>query len=215
MVLGERVGHFITLLGDVGRRGPRRDKNPCGSEEDAADWSAAAIDRREESALSTVRHQLYSRYEQAWHWFRPPRRARAADSHRPGNSCPRAVGWLPFATAVQIHNILGFLLLANAFLGVFRHYRHLRACPPVPPKPQEFGARAVRQMVLSPAASSATKTQPMAKVQEQRLAPLQQITYLIILNILLPLRVTAGLLIWGARPGRRRSRRWAGCPSSA
>ena len=38
---------------------------------------------------------------------------------------------------------------------------------------------------------------PLEKTKENRLNPLQQITYLAILNILLPAQVVTGVLIWG------------------
>ncbi len=147
--------------------------------------------------MSIVRHQLYSRYERAWHWFQAATVGllilTGLAIHAPG-----AVGWLPFATAVEIHNILGFLLLANAFLGVF-YYVTTGMIRQYLPKPQEFRAQAVRQIWFYLRGIFRGEPQPMAKVQEQRLTPLQQITYLIILNILLPLQVLTGLLIWGAQ----------------
>jgi thiosulfate reductase cytochrome b subunit len=38
---------------------------------------------------------------------------------------------------------------------------------------------------------------PLEKTKERRLNPLQQVTYLAILNILLPAQVITGVLIWG------------------
>ncbi len=38
---------------------------------------------------------------------------------------------------------------------------------------------------------------PLQKTKQSRLNPLQQITYLAILNILLPAQVVTGVLIWG------------------
>jgi thiosulfate reductase cytochrome b subunit len=40
---------------------------------------------------------------------------------------------------------------------------------------------------------------PFEKVPEKKLNPLQQVTYLMILNILLPLQVLTGVVMWGAQ----------------
>ncbi|MEK6220642.1 MAG: cytochrome b/b6 domain-containing protein, partial [Chloroflexota bacterium] len=40
---------------------------------------------------------------------------------------------------------------------------------------------------------------PFEKTREKRLNPLQKITYFGILNVLLPLQVITGILIWGAQ----------------
>jgi len=43
----------------------------------------------------------------------------------------------------------------------------------------------------------AGKPHPLEKTRENKLNPLQQVTYLAILNILLPAQVITGVLIWG------------------
>lgn len=147
--------------------------------------------------MSRVRYQLYSYYERVWHWLQGAAivllMMTGLAIHAPGY-----FGWLPFATAVQVHNILGFLLIANAFLGMFyyvttgtiRHYL---------PEPQDFMALAARQTRFYLRGMFRGEPHPLAKTPQRRLNPLQQVTYLIILNVLLPLQLVTGLLMWGAQ----------------
>jgi len=41
------------------------------------------------------------------------------------------------------------------------------------------------------------ETPPLEKTKANKLNPLQQVTYLVILNILLPAQIITGVLIWG------------------
>ncbi len=40
---------------------------------------------------------------------------------------------------------------------------------------------------------------PVEKTRQQKMNPLQQVTYFAILNVLLPLQILTGILIWGAQ----------------
>lgn len=140
---------------------------------------------------------LYSPYERIWHWLQAAAigllTLTGLAIHAPG-----LVGWLPFATAVQVHNILGFLLIANAFLGMF-YYVTTGTIRQYLPRPQDFVSLAVRQAWFYLHGMFRGEPHPLEKAAQRRLNPLQQVTYLVILNVLLPLQMTTGLLIWGAQ----------------
>ncbi len=138
-----------------------------------------------------------SRYERAWHWFQAVAIGLLTITglaiHGPGG-----FGWLPFATAVQVHNILGFLLIANALLGMF-YYVTTGTIRQFLPEPYDFVAMAARQARFYLRGIFRGEPHPLERDRERRLNPLQQITYLIILNVLLPLQMVTGLLMWGAQ----------------
>jgi thiosulfate reductase cytochrome b subunit len=65
------------------------------------------------------------------------------------------------------------------------------------PDPEGFVGRALEQAAFYTRGIFAGDAHPLEKTKENRLNPLQQITYLAILNILLPAQVVTGVLIWG------------------
>jgi thiosulfate reductase cytochrome b subunit len=147
--------------------------------------------------MNTVRYQLYSRYERIWHWFQAVviglLMLTGLAIHAPDH-----FGWIPFAAAVQVHNVLGFLLIANAFLGLF-YYVTTGSIRQYLPEPHDFVSLAVRQAWFYLRGMFRGEPHPLEKLPERRLNPLQQVTYLVILNVLLPLQLVTGLLMWGAQ----------------
>jgi Ni/Fe-hydrogenase b-type cytochrome subunit len=147
--------------------------------------------------MSTVRYRLYSPYERVWHWCQAIAigllMVTGLAIHTPSYS-----GWFPFAVAVQAHNILGFLLIANAFLGMF-YYVTTGAIRQYLPEPHDFVSLAARQGWFYLRGMFRGEPHPLEKVPARRLNPLQQVTYLVILNVLLPLQMVTGLLMWGAQ----------------
>ena len=53
---------------------------------------------------------------------------------------------------------------------------------------------------------------PFEKVPERKLNPLQQVTYFGILNVLLPLQILTGILMWGAQRWPEIAARLGGLP---
>ena len=151
--------------------------------------------------MSLAHGQLYSPYERVWHWCQAVAIglmiATGLAIHAPGY-----FGWLPFAMAVQVHNLLGFLMIANAFLGMF-YYVTTGTIRQYLPEPRDFISLAGRQARHYLRGMFRGEPHPLAKSAERRLNPLQQATYLVILNVLLPLQMATGLLFWGAQ-------RWPG-----
>ena len=119
--------------------------------------------------MSTVRYQLYSHYERVWHWCQAIAiglmMATGLAIH-----APNYFGWLPFAVAVQAHNILGFLLIANAFLGMF-YYVTTGAIRQYLPEPHDFVSLAARQARFYLHGMFRGESHPLEKVPARRLNP--------------------------------------------
>jgi thiosulfate reductase cytochrome b subunit len=144
-----------------------------------------------------VRQQLYSWYERLWHWLQAAAILLLVLTGVAIHA-PDRLGWLPFATAVRVHNLLGFFLLANAFLGMF-YYVTTGTIRQYIPEPRDFVSLAVRQAMFYLRGMFRGEPHPLDKTTERRLNPLQQVTYLAILNVLLPLQMITGLLMWGGQ----------------
>jgi thiosulfate reductase cytochrome b subunit len=147
--------------------------------------------------MNMVSYRLYSRYERVWHWCQGIGigllMATGLMIHT-----REYFGWISFATTVRLHNLLGLLLIANAFLGVF-YYVTTGTIRQYVPERRGFIELATRQARFYLRGMFRGEPHPVEKSRTRRINPLQQVTYLIILNILLPLQITTGLLMWGAQ----------------
>ena len=151
--------------------------------------------RRPHQHGATRRVYMYDAYERIWHWLQASAILLLIFTgliiHK-----PQIFGMFSFAYVVQVHNVLGFILLINAALALFYTVasgtirRFL-------PEPNDFFGRAIAQAMYYSRGIFAGERHPLEKTKENRLNPLQQITYLAILNILLPAQVITGVIIWG------------------
>jgi len=151
--------------------------------------------RRPRPQHPTRRVFLYDAYDRIWHWLQASVILLLIFTgliiHK-----PQFFGMFSFAYIVQMHNVLGFILLINAALALFYTVasgtirRFL-------PEPSGFFGRALAQTAYYTRGIFAGAPHPLHKTRENRLNPLQQITYLAILNVLLPAQVVTGVLIWG------------------
>ena len=145
--------------------------------------------------MTVVRLQLYSLYERVWHWLQAlviiVLLGTGLEIHDPD-----AVHVFGFSRAVSIHTVMGFLLLANALFALF-YQLATRKIQAYLPEPRDFFSQAIAQTGYYLKGIFRGDPHPLERSAEKRLNPLQQVTYLAILNILLPLQVLTGLLIWG------------------
>ncbi|RPH94537.1 MAG: hypothetical protein EHM68_14010 [Lysobacterales bacterium] len=158
----------------------------------------------------TRRVYMYDAYERIWHWLQASAIllliATGLIIHK-----PHLFGMFSFAYVVRVHNVLGFILLINAALALFYTVasgtirRFL-------PEPKDFFGRAVAQAMYYTKGIFAGQPHPLEKTRENRLNPLQQITYLAILNVLLPAQVVTGILIWGMQEWPRLATALGGLP---
>jgi thiosulfate reductase cytochrome b subunit len=146
--------------------------------------------------MSVEQKRIYTTYERTWHWVQTLSMlvllATGFHIHSPVR--------LPvpdLATMVWIHNVFGFILIGNAFLGLF-YYVTTGAIGQYVPQREGLVARVIAQAKYYTGGIFRGEPHPIRKTPEQRLNPLQQLTYLALLNVLLPLQIASGLLMWGA-----------------
>jgi thiosulfate reductase cytochrome b subunit len=146
-----------------------------------------------------VRVELYSLYQRVWHWLQAfvilGLLWTGLGLHNPG----LATG-LAFETALRVHIVLGVALIANAVLGLFYHLTTGRLREYVP-EPQDFFSLAFRQAKYYLHGIFRGAPHPFQRRPGRKLNPLQQVTYLAILNLLLPLQAITGVLLWAAPAG--------------
>jgi len=141
------------------------------------------------------RVHMYDAYERLWHWLQASAILILLFTgliiHK-----PHFFAIFSFPYMVNVHNVLGFILLINAALALFYNLASGEIRQYLP-KPRGFIHRSLAQAMYYSQGIFAGKAHPLEKSKDNKLNPLQQITYLAILNILLPAQVITGVLIWG------------------
>ncbi|WP_457566421.1 cytochrome b/b6 domain-containing protein [Caldithrix abyssi] len=102
-----------------------------------------------------------------------------------------------FTASVYIHKALGFLLLGNAFLGFFYHIS-TGLIKQFIPRPRGFFDGLFLQARYYLYGIFKGEPHPFEKTPLHKLNPLQKIVYFGLLNVLLPLQVLTGVLMWGS-----------------
>ena len=90
------------------------------------------------------------------------------------------------------------MLLINAVLAVFYHVASGEVRQFIP-RPQGFFDRAITQAIYYVKGIFKGQPHPFEKDTRHKLNPLQQVTYFGILNVLLPLQILTGIIIWGVQ----------------
>ncbi len=140
---------------------------------------------------------MYTFYERLWHWTQAIAIILLILTgiviHRPD-----MFGGVDFGAMVPVHNVLGFLLLFNAFFALF-YFLAGERIQQFLPEPKGFFYQAIQQAMYYARGIFRGEPHPFEKDERHKMNPLQQATYLVILNILLPLQILTGILIWGAQ----------------
>jgi thiosulfate reductase cytochrome b subunit len=164
--------------------------------------------RRAPAQRQYDRVYMYDAYERLWHWLQAGTILLLLFTglviHKPDlfgifsfpYLVPDLFGIFSFPYLVTVHNVLGFIVLINAALALFYNLASGEIRQYLP-EPKGFIARSVKQALYYSRGIFAGEPHPLEKSREHKLNPLQQITYLGVLNILLPLQVITGVLIWG------------------
>ncbi len=140
---------------------------------------------------------LYSLHERIWHWLQA---AGIGFLILTGFAIhyPDRFGVLgSMANAVRWHTWIGVALVVNAFLGIFYHataekYHHFL------PRMDDFTDAAIRQAHFYFYGIFQGEKHPLETDPRRKLNSLQKITYLLLLNVLLPFQIVTGVLLWGA-----------------
>ncbi|NOY55231.1 MAG: hypothetical protein GXP34_04510 [Actinobacteria bacterium] len=145
----------------------------------------------------TVLVHIYEPYERFWHWLQAVAIillvVTGAIIHWPGAVSPRG-----FTRLVITHNVMAAILVANALLSIVWHVAS-GAIRQYIPRPRGFFDQAVRQAVFYVQGIFRGEPHPFEKDARHKMNPLQQMTYVVILNVLLPLQMITGIMIWGAQ----------------
>ncbi len=140
---------------------------------------------------------LYTFYERLWHWTQAIAIIllilTGTVIHRPD-----VFGAIDLGVMVPVHNVLGFLLLFNAFFALF-YFLAGHTVQQFLPEPKGFFHQALQQAMFYGRGIFKGEPHPFEKNEKRKMNPLQQMTYLVILNVLLPLQIITGILIWGAQ----------------
>jgi len=140
---------------------------------------------------------MYTAYERFWHWLQAAAIIMLIFTGLIIH-LPDSFSMFNFWLAVQIHNIVAFTLLVNAFLAAFYHFASGEIRQYLP-EPKGFLSQAIEQSLYYLQGIFKNTPHPFEKSAYKKLNPLQQVTYLVILNILLPLQIVTGILMWGAQ----------------
>lgn len=148
-----------------------------------------------------ARIYLHTAYERLWHWWQAAVIClllfTGLELHLPGR-----MHVLGFSRAGALHDFAALLLVLNAALGLIYELSSGRIKSYFP-EPRDFTLLAAKQAMYYVRGIFKREPHPIAKSGEKRLNPLQQLTYLAILNVLLPTQMLTGFLMWGAE-------RWPG-----
>ena len=140
---------------------------------------------------------MYGVYERFWHWLQTFVIVLLLFTgliiHRPD-----IFGVFSFRNIVLVHNVLAALLVINAGLSLFYHLASGEIKQFIP-RPYGFFDQAITQAKYYLQGIFKGEGHPFEKTQQKKLNPLQQITYFAILNVLLPLQIITGALMWGVQ----------------
>jgi len=153
---------------------------------------------------------MYGVYERLWHWLQTVAILLLVFTgliiHKPDKFSIFA-----FEYVVQIHNIVAALLVINAALSLFYHLVSGEIRQYLP-QPYGFFDDTIVQAKYYLNGIFNGAAHPFEKTPQRKLNPLQQITYFGILNVLLPLQILTGILMWGAQQWPEIAARAGGLP---
>jgi formate dehydrogenase gamma subunit len=103
-----------------------------------------------------------------------------------------------FETAVDIHSWTGFILLANYFIWLTYYLLTLKIKIYIPPlhHPIEFAKKAIRQAKFYGFGIMVGDQNPHHSTPDNKFNPMQQVSYLMIMALLIPVQIITGLFLW-------------------
>jgi Ni/Fe-hydrogenase b-type cytochrome subunit len=153
--------------------------------------------KQRRSPARTERIYMYESYRRFWHWLQTTSIVilllTGLIIHRPD-----IFGAFSFRGVVTIHNVIAVILVVNALLSVFYHIVTNRVQEYLP-RPYGFFDDAIVQAKYYISGIFKKEPHPFEKRPDSRMNPIQKATYFGILNVLLPLQILTGALIWGVQ----------------
>jgi thiosulfate reductase cytochrome b subunit/mono/diheme cytochrome c family protein len=142
----------------------------------------------------TRREYIFTAYERLWHWVMAVSVIAliltGLQIHFPGR-----LNLFGAARAVSIHNFFAVVLTLNAFLALFYHLA-TAAIRQFLPERQGLTEELTRQTKYYLRDIFKGLPAPFRRSPDRKLNVLQQITYFTLLNVLFPLQIITGALIW-------------------
>jgi len=142
------------------------------------------------------RVEMFTLYERIWHWVQAVTvimlMITGMQIHWPEIRFP-----FGFVQATWVHEVLAIFTIANAFLSLFYHLS-TGAIRQFIPKPSDFFSMGIVQTKYYLYGIFRGESHPMAHGPGNKLNVLQQMTYLFVLNVVLPLQVVSGIILWKA-----------------
>ena len=140
---------------------------------------------------------MYQTYERFWHWLQTTVIVLLLFTgliiHRPD-----IFAVFSFRGMVTMHNVLWVILALNAGFSLFYHLASGQIKQFIP-HPYGFFDDAILQTRYYLRGIFKNEAHPFEKTPDRKMNPLQQVTYVGILNVLLPLQGLTGLLMWGVQ----------------
>ena len=145
----------------------------------------------------TERIYMYESYRRFWHWLQTTSIVilllTGLVIHRPD-----IFGAFSFHGMVTVHNVIAVILVVNALLSVFYHIATERVREYIP-RPYGFFDDAIVQAKYYISGIFRKEPHPFEKRPDSRMNPIQKATYFGILNVLLPLQILTGALMWSVQ----------------
>jgi thiosulfate reductase cytochrome b subunit len=140
--------------------------------------------------------RIYSLYERVWHWLQAAAIILLSTTGFEIHA-PASIHLFGFVTALRIHEAAALFTIANGFLSLFAHVV-TGAIRQYVPRPRDLLTQGVVLLRYYLGGIFRHEPHPFARRPDQKLNVLQQVTYLAILNVLLPVQVVTGVLLWEA-----------------
>lgn len=153
---------------------------------------------------------MYTIYERQWHWLQTVVIFGLIFTglviHKPD-----MFGMFSFRGVVLVHNALALILVVNAALAAFYHLvsGEIRQFLP---EPRGFFSKMFAQTRYYIWDIFRSEPHPFEKTPQHKMNPIQQVTYFGLLNVLLPLQVITGALMWGVQQWPGWTERFGGLP---
>jgi thiosulfate reductase cytochrome b subunit len=158
----------------------------------------------------TEKIYMYSIYERLWHWLQTFSIVLLLFTgliiHKPDT-----FGIFNFDGVVIMHNVLAAILAINAVFALFYHLASGEIKQYLP-EPKGFFGQSIQQAMYYLRGIFKGEDHPLKKTTNRKMNPLQQVTYLAILNVLLPLQGITGILMWGVQRWPEIAQAFGGLP---
>lgn len=134
---------------------------------------------------------IYTLFERLWHWVQA---ACIVTMIATGLviTRPELADYRGYAKIVELHNSVGLILVATALLGLFYHLSNGRIRQFLPEGRNCF-SNLFKHLAYYTSGIFRGDKPPFSKTPDRKILPLQKVTYLIILNVLLPAQIITGM----------------------